>query len=198
MNEILLQGMYYGIVMLLSMGAVAVYYRGFFFPYFKVRSSFGKYVMIKARSQLRDFFIVGWVEDGFLCFKLDKEKVRLCLNPKAKQIYKCLSVNWVDYDVETNSICSVDYTVISGFDAKKFSDLLTRALMRPSIKTGTEKIMLILIIVLVILALIFAFCSYMSYANSSTIVKSLPQIMAMAKGTVIGGTTAIWISYSLK
>lgn len=181
-NAILIQAGAYGAVILVTILGMATMFRGYFWKYIKVRTSFGKYLMVKIRSTMRDYFAIGWVEDGFLCYKAeDKSVIRIAINTKDRIIYRCSGVNWVDVDDERHAICRVDYSAVSGFDSKKFSDLLTRALMRPSITSGQEKIILFASLGALIAAAAAAYLAYLAYGNTQTILKVLPTIQAAAK-----------------
>lgn len=189
-HPILIQTAAYGGVIIFTILSMAIMFRGYFWIYIKVRTSFGKYLMVKIRSTMRDYFTKGWVEDGFLIYKaMDKTLIRIALDKHKKVVYRCLSVNWIDVDDETHSICTVDYSAVNGFDSKKFSDLLTRALMRPAISSGQEKIMLIACIGALIAAGIAAYLSYLSYADTQLIIKQLPSMLNAAVNTIKIGTT---------
>lgn len=193
-SEVLIQAGYYGVVLVLAIGFVGLILKGFFWKYVKVRLSFGRLVLVKVRSKLQDSFLSGWVEDGFLVFKNKKDEFRLSLKDK-QPIYRSLSVNWIDVDEEKNAICNADYSTVEGYDAKKYNDLYTRALMRPSIGFGKEKLIIVLIIICVIASL---GALYMGYRNSEALTTLLPQITAqvnnlieVAKGTITGSATNI-------
>jgi len=197
MNEIfssvLVQALYYGLWGTLCVFFVGAFQRGFFVNYFKVRTSFGKLVMVKIRSPLRDYFCRGWVEEGFLVYKVKKgfrdyDTIRLNL-PQGKVFYKCMSVAWIDVDDEKHAICQTDYSVVSGYDAVKNNNLHTRALMKPSITVGQEKLILVLIVVVGLIALGALYMAYMSYANIQSLNIALPDMLKNLAGTVTGGKT---------
>lgn len=76
MNEIfesvLIQALYYGVWGFICIMFIAVLQRGFFYNYLKVRTSFGREVMVKIRSPLRDYFARGEVTEGFLVYKIKR------------------------------------------------------------------------------------------------------------------------------
>jgi len=189
----MLQAIYYGLVMTLTMFFCGAFLRGFFVNYFKVRTSFGKLVMVKVRSPLRDYFARGEVQEGFLIYKIKRgfreyDTIRLNIPPGKSVFYKCLSVVWVDVDDEQHAICKTDYSAVEGYDAVKNNNLHVRALMKPSIATGQEKIMLVLIIVAIAVGL---FGIYMSYTNAQGLAElqeMIPRLLRMS-GTVTGGAT---------
>ena len=158
-GAVLIQTLYYGIVMTLTIMGFGLFQRGFFTTYFKVRTSFGKYVLVKVRSSLRDYFVKGWVEEGFLIYKLkrgfmDYDTIRINIPQNAKVFYRCMSVMWIDVDDEKHAICQTDYTAVTGYDAIKNNNLHTRALMRPTIASTNEKILMVLIVVVGIIAIL--------------------------------------------
>lgn len=196
-NAVLLQAGYYGTVMVLTLMFCGVFQRGFFSTYFKVRTSFGKYVLVKVRSPLRDYFKKGWVEEGFLMYEvkrdgpgLFKEKDIIRLNiPKegASPFYKCLSVMWVDVDDEKHAICKTDYSAVTGYDAIKNNNLHQRALMRPSLTNGYEKIMMALLAGLCIGVLILAMICWKNGQAILALKQQIPGIIEGMRGTVVGG-----------
>ena len=190
--EILTQTSYYGILMLLTIMIIAFMLRGFFWTYIKVKLSFGKYIMIKLRTSVRDYFKVGWVEEGFLCYKVDRKDVRRFVIPKGINVfYRCMGVNWVDMEEEVGAFAKTDYSATPGFDSQKFSDLYIRALMRPNLSNNMDKILFILVMVAMIGALAGAYLGYMGYNNSEIIKKTIesigPTIANSCKATIVGG-----------
>jgi len=189
---VMLQAFYYGLVMVTTIFFCGAFLRGFFINYFKVRTSFGKLVMVKVRSPLRDYFARGEVQEGFLIYKIKQgfrtyDTIRLNIPTSSNVFYKCLSVAWVDVDDEKHAICKTDYSTVSGYDAVKNNNLHTRALMKPSIATGQEKLLLFIIIIVGLIALASA---YLSYANSSALrdlTANLPTMLKGLSGTIRGG-----------
>lgn len=191
MGLILMQALYYGITMLLTAGIIMVFLRGFLWTYFAVRTSFGKYLMVKVRNPLRDYFKKGWVDEGFLVYKHNKDEKRLALIPGENYLYRCLNVYWIDVDEETNSIVNRNYANVTGFDAIKFSDLLKRALMRPTLGDNKEKIMIVLLIGCILGIGVLIYLAYVGNTQTGELIKALPQMFANIKGTVVGSVTNI-------
>jgi hypothetical protein len=192
LNSIMLQALYYGVVVTLTIVLLGVFQRGFFATYWKVRTSFGKYIMIKVRSPLRDYFMKGWVEDGFVQYEIkhgfmDKSTVRIKIEPDSNPFYKCMSVIWVDVDDDRHAICKCDYSVVSGHDPVKIDNIIKRALMRPSVNGGMEKIMLFLMVICVIGILVGAYFGYVGMAKISALNEALPSMLKNIAGKVVGG-----------
>ena len=173
-HPIFVQTFCYAIVMVLSLGIAAILLKGFFMKYVKVRLSFGKFILVKIRSPLRDYYGVGWVEDSFLVYKRRKNNIRILITDKI--FYRSLGVTWVDVDEEINAACTVDYTGVAGYDAEKYDDLLTRALMKPSIKSNFEKIVVAILVGTLILCGAAAYLSYLGYNNTQIITLTLAQV----------------------
>jgi len=193
-HPVFIQAGAYGIVLLMAIGIVAALLKGFFWKYVRVRLSFGRLVMIKVRSKLRDYFTVGWVEEGFLIHKNGGKEHRLSLKDK-NAVYRSLAVNWIDVDEEKNSVCNVDYDPVAGFDAKKYNDLYIRALMQPEIGFGKEKIIIAMLVVIGVAVLVGV---YLTYTNSEAMRLLGPQLSQQiaelanaAKGTVVGSSSNI-------
>lgn len=192
-SEVMVQAFYYFLLMLFTILLVGGLQKGFFMNYLKVRLSFGKYVLVKVRSPLRDYFKKGWVDEGFLCYEVkksfnEKNTIRLSLPSNEKIFYKCLAVMWIDVDDEKHAICMTNYGVVSGYDAVKNDNLHLRALTRPTIASGHEKIMLFLVIAVGLVALGALYLSYANYAQIQDLTHAIPQWLNNMKGTVIGGT----------
>lgn len=195
MNPILLQAFLYGGVIILTLFAVSIFLRGFFWKYYKVRTSMGRYILVKIRSLLRDHYAVGWIEEGFLCYKTKiggkKEMIRIAIDEGTNPVYRSIAINWVDVDDEKNAIVKPDFTAVSGHDPIKFNNLLVRALMRPGLTDKTTLIIIICVIITLLVAIAGLYFSYKAYALDSKILEQLPEIIKQAlagKGTVTGSS----------
>jgi hypothetical protein len=190
-HPVFVQAFYYGIVLFGTLALAGAFQRGFFWKYAKVRTSFGKYLMVKIRTPLRDYFAVGQVIEGFLVYKLHKETVRYSINSYDKVFYRALAVTWVDVDEEKHCLVKVDFSVVSGFDAPKFESLNVRALMKPTGRSLKEKI-IIFLLVLILLGVIAAI--FMSIKNAGAVnelTNSIPTWLENMRGAVKGSTGAI-------
>jgi len=192
MGDLLIQMACYAGVIIFCIVGIAFFMRGYFWKYFKVKTSFGKNLMVKIRTPLRDYFAVGWIEENFLCYKIKddtgKYTIRIAINSQDKIVYRCMAINWIDVDEEKNAICKANYETVTGFDAKKHSDLHTRALMRPTITSGQEKIILVCVLLTLVISAAALFFAFKGNAMASMIWTNLPGIVntAVDKGTVIG------------
>lgn len=147
-HPVFIQAFYYMIVLVLGMGCISFFMRGFFWKYVKVRMSFGRLILVKVKSINRDYYSVGSISDGFLLYKAPTGEKRIDIKEVKNPIYRSLAVNWVDVDERTNGVCCPDYSTITGFDAVKYSDLYIRCLYKPTLNDTKEKIMFALLIVI--------------------------------------------------
>lgn len=196
-HPVFIQAFYYALVMVFCFSAVGAIQRGFWWRYVKVRTSFGKYVMVKIRTPLRDHFAVGWVDENFLIYKTKddtgKYTIRISINTTDKIFYRSMAITWVDVDNEKHAISKADYSACEGFDAKKHSDLHTRALMRPAVNSTQEKLIIAGVIITIVLAGAAAYLSYANYAYLQQVYTDLPGMVAEAaqKAIVIGSNRVI-------
>jgi len=180
-SELMLQAGYYAFVMIIVIFGISMLLRGFFLCYVRVRLSFGKFILVKIRTALRDYYSVGRVEDGFLVYKCRGNMIRLNLDSNGMGIYRCIAVNWVDVDEEKNAIMKRDYDAVSGYDAKKYDNLYVRCLTKPTINSARDKIMLICIVIACLVGVAALLVSIQNYM----VVKALPEVVkAAVKGTL--------------
>lgn len=185
-HPVYIQAFYYGLLMIIVFFIVSMLFKGFFLKYVKVRLSFGKYVLVKIRSPIRDYFAVGWVEESFLCFKRKVDGTKAIIRaivPKETPFYRCLSVLWVDYDEETADICKCDYTGAKSFDPVKYDNLLVRALQKPAIGDNMQKIMIVLLVIAIAVGIAGV---YFGYINTKGIegLNNIPGMISNLKGTI--------------
>jgi len=183
MNVILLQAFYYAVVMALSVMFLGFIMKGFLFKFLKVKMSFGKYVLVKLRGINRDFFQVGWIEEGFLVYKANKEEKRVSLEDNSA-FYRSVGVSWIDIDEQKSAICKTDYKTIEGFDSVKYNNLYKRALTRPVIASNKEKIIMVLLIGIAIAIVFLAYMVYTQDANIQAIQNGLNSILTKMSSSV--------------
>ena len=185
---------YYFLVMLLGIVVMAMFLKGFIGNYIKARASFGRLVLIKIRGKLRDYFTVGHVEEGFLVYnkKGVKEPLRIAIKGD-DFFYRSLSCIWVDMDEEKQALSKTDYNAVSGHDPEKWSNLLKRALEKPMIDSGKEKLIVFGVILAVILGLATAFICFKLMRDITWLRQNLPGMIASAKqtATIVSSNTAI-------
>src|SRR4030042_1490743 len=122
---------------------------GFLTKWFKVKSSRGKFVLLKIRTIAGDYFSHGIIKDGFLVFKARTGQKRMSIgNQYQTAIYRSMGVSVIDIDDEKNGFVLHDWSKVSGFDAEKFEDLYTRALMKPQLMDKNTQIILVILVLL--------------------------------------------------
>ena len=188
MNPIIIQTIYYAAVMVLTLVVVGLLQRGFFWKFFRVKVSFGKYILCKIRAVNRDYFRVGRIEEGFLVYKSEQGKKRIPIKDNSV-FYRSIGPAWVDVDEEKNALGKHDYSTVSGFDAIKYNDLFLRALHRPKIADNKEKIVIgCLVLIIVAIAVVGFFIYKQDYS-----IQFLGQQMELVKeavkqGVIVGGS----------
>lgn len=190
-HPVFIQAFYYGIVLFGTLALAGAFQRGFFWKYAKVRTSFGKYLMVKIRTPLRDYFAVGQVVEGFLVYKLRKDTIRYSINSYDKVFYRCLAVTWVDVDEEKHGLVKVDFSTVTGFDAPKFESLNTRALMKPAERSLKEKIIIILLVLILVGVLVAVFMCIKNAGAVNDLATSIPGWLENMRGAVKGSTGVI-------
>lgn len=176
--------MYYAIWAAIIILVISLIMKGFFWKYLKVRMSFGRLCMVKVRNVMTDYFAIGSVDENFLIYKHKGTDKRLHMSGHKKLFYRCMGVNWIDVDEDKNAIFTADYEPVPGFDSRKFSDLLSRALMRPAINSKKEQIMFICILLMVGLLLVAIFLLYKNMQASETVINEIPRIIDTIKASV--------------
>jgi len=162
-QSVLIQiGLYVAVVLFVFV-AINVMSSGWLLPWFRTKSSRGKNILVKIRTIAGDYYAIGLIMDGFLVFKSRSGKKRLAIgNQHHGAIYSSMGVKVIDVDDEKNAFVLHDWSKVSGFDAEKFEDLYTRALMKPSLMDKNTQIILI---ILVLLALGVAFGFYILHGK---------------------------------
>ena len=188
MNPILLQVVNNGAILLIAVLILSLPQRGFIWKFIRVRLSFGKLLMVKIRAINRDHFKVGHIVERWLIFKFDKNSQKRIAIDDSSPFYRCLGCTWVDIDEGKNAVVQPDYSVVSGFDAVKYSDLLKRALYKPQINDDIMNFRIIMIMVGVgILATgVVIFIVYNMYNQIGILQQA---VAGLQKGTVVGSPT---------
>ena len=77
MSPISIGLLYNLIVFVLALAFIGFLQRGFFWPFIRVKVSFGKYVLIKIRAINRDHYRMGEINEGFLIYKHTRKELSL-------------------------------------------------------------------------------------------------------------------------
>ena len=159
-KQILIQTGYYLVVLIIGFLIVGLLQKGFFWPFIRVKLSFGKFVMVKVRGLNRDYYRVGTIEEGDLIYFQKKYDRKIINILDRDSFYRSLGILWIDVDETKNCILKPDAKVVSGFDAIKMSNLIVRALTGPELEDNKTKMILaigIFICVLIIVIGILVF-----------------------------------------
>ena len=161
MSPILLQTIYYAVVMMMSLVFVDLLTQGFFHKYVKVFGSLGRQCFIKVRQTTYDGITIGKEDEGFLIFKYHGKGYRMPIPNDKKVFYRFLFVSWIDVDGEKWAITQADYSAVSSSDPSKVENLMNRILTLPEDddinQTKTLIIVAVILGILIITALIFEF-----------------------------------------
>lgn len=151
----------YTVVLIIAFGLIAFLQRGFFWSWMRVKTSYGRLVLIKVRTLTTEIYRVGEIKEGTLNYTIYKHK-RMINNITPDCIYRNISVNCIDVDDEKNAVMRRDYSAVSGFDAIKQADYIERAEKKPVLNDTEQQLKILLIIVIVVggLVLIGLFFNY--------------------------------------
>lgn len=141
MHPILLQAIYYAIVMFLTVFIIAFFQRSFFWKFWKVKTSLGRLTIVKSRGKLRDCFYTAEEKDGTLIWKVKGGQKTVPL--KDNFTYSAIGIRWIDYDEMTGGFVKPDFSTTDTNDAEAYDNLIMRILMRPTITDQKMKIILI-------------------------------------------------------
>jgi len=182
LKAVLIQTLGYAVAMFAGLIGIGFLQRGFFFPWFKVRASLGKKILIRVRQVSHwEYFVGSWNEQDIIFG--DKKNRKRVNNVTREHIYRSLGINWVDFDGKTWSILPTASTeAVTGFDPEKQESLVTRALYKPPLDDVKDKI----VILLLILAIVGAGASaYFGYVNAQKIEAVRLAVESLSNGLVV-------------
>ena len=167
--EVGIQATTYFISFLAGIFLVDLISGGFIRTYMRVRSSFGKLVLVRVKTRLRDYYRAGKVTEGWLVFTgLDKQARRYGI-PEGKECFtRVLNVDELRVDEESGKVQTVSYSMENGNDPVKLEDLYTRALYRPSAQAGKKAAIMIVLLIALIAGV--GFMIYIQYQTGTQVV----------------------------
>lgn len=169
-------------LMVIAIGGVAFFQAGFFGPYFKVKSSRGKKLLLKVLHPVQSYFRAGKLEEGFLVYK-DRTGNERRIEFQEGCIDRCVGVYWATVDDEKN--CMVrrfDGKGLDSFDAVKYDELYKRALYKPDLMDDRlAKLTLVLLCVIVIVMVAVA---VMTFKNMQAGQELLSAVQGLGVGVV--------------
>lgn len=184
MHPILIQTISYGVVLAIALLILSFLQRGFFWKFVRVKTSLGRFVLVKIRSVNRDHFSVGSVHENFLIYKSGNDRKRLTI-PDNGVFYRSLGIAWLDVDDTKNAICKTSYESSPGFDAVKYNNLYLRALYKPVIADTKEKL---IIGAIVIIGIMLAVALWLLYNQGNSLGVIQQAIGTLKTGTVVPAT----------
>lgn len=137
---------------------------GLLAPFFKVKVSRGKKVLVIVRNQIQDYFRPGEIIEGFLVFEdRQKETRRIPMIPGV--VSRAATIFWVTVDDEKNTFIKRDTgEMVSGFDAVKYDELYKRALYKPlTMGDNLLKVVILLLILVLIAVVVVGFMNFKNY-----------------------------------
>ena len=139
----------YFVVFLMTVFALNFSTRGLIFTWMRVKMSRGARLLMKCRTPTRDYYTSAKLTENVLIFKVkgNKEKKTLPLQPDV--IYQCFGVSTVDYDEQKGAFARTDFSAVSGHDPEKTTNLITRALMKPSQQAVNVGIITLIVVILI-------------------------------------------------
>jgi len=169
----------------ITLVAVGFIQNGFFWKFLNVKLSSGKNILVKIKEVQRHYYRVGTIIDGQLIYKLAKKDVkRISIPTDETVIYKSLGIDFIDVDGITNSIKTVNYEAVTGFDSVKMNDLFIRALSKPKLDETDKIIVLILLGIIVIAVGVVIF----NILDQSQQIEFIKNQLANMQGNVVGGS----------
>ena len=191
MNPILAQTFYYFIAMVIGIMALWFLMRDFLFKFLKVKASLGKLILVKVRSNIRDYYKVAKEENGFLVWKTKTGENRVSITDNTI-FYRLMNCLCVDFDEKTSAFVKPDFTAVSSYDPEKYDNLYKKTLYRPSVDNPMQKYMFFAVIgciIAVVFCIIIVFIIKgqvtQILANTGSIQADVSQLVP----TVVGGTT---------
>ena len=163
--------------------------RGFFWPFFKVKTSLGRLVLVEVHELNRNYFKPGEIIDGFLTYlNQKKEACRHKVPTDVVVLFRRHGVTSIEVDAESGNIRSVNWNAVSGFDSVKFEELYERALYKPE---GTDPLIKIILGVLILQFLVTILVAFQVFPLSKKIDALSAQVTElvnrMDSGTILSG-----------
>lgn len=182
-NEMLQFLLSYVLVLVIGFVLIQWLSGGFFTKFLKVKASRGKLVLVNVRSKLIHYFVAGKIEGEFLVYQDRESRANKQKEPKRLAIkennvfYRAYGVSCINVDESTNNIIAPNMSVVPGFDSLKFSNLLTRALFKPSLdEDDTTKKIVIGILIVCILLILGLIVVYVKIGTIESLIASLNTI----------------------
>lgn len=143
-----------------AMIIVSFVQKGFFWKFFRVKTSFGKFTMIRLKEVNQWNYAIGQIIEGYLIFKTKDGVKRINITDK-KFLYRSLGCTWLDLDNPTNALIEPSSNqATQTHDALKTDSLFKRCLYRPAEDDRTEKIKFLISIFTLVVGIAAAYMAF--------------------------------------
>jgi hypothetical protein len=153
---------------------------GLFGPFFKVKASRGKKILVRVRNPVQDYFRAGEVIENHLIFK-DREKDTRRIPMEYGVVSRAATIFWCEVDDEKNCFFKrEDAKAVQTYDAKKTDSLLVRALYKPALEDNFTKAILLLVIVGLLFTIVVGVLVYRATQRIDAVQVSLDALRSTA------------------
>lgn len=182
--QIIIQIGVYLALMIFIFFALNFWTQGFFAKWLKVKTSRGKLVLVRVQGLTGEYYRPGKISEGDITFKDNKKEIRRLSLPGRESINRGMGVNYVIIDDVKNAVMTIDFKMVSGFDAEKNNSLHIRALYKPSLLDDKTKIIIGVLVVTAILVIVGLVINYQGHKSLMTAIEALRQISSSTGGGV--------------
>lgn len=163
--------------MLVIIGIMNFLFGGLLGPFFKVKSSRGKKILVIIRNPVQDYFKAGEVNENHLVFK-DREKDTRRIPMEHGVVSRRAGIFWCEIDDEKSCFFRRDDGKgVMTYDAKKTDSLLLRALYKPTLQDDIiPKVTLVLVIVALLAVIVTAVLVYRQGQKIDLVMSTLDMI----------------------
>lgn len=154
--------------MAVIIGIMAFLLGGLLKPFFEVKRSRGKKILVIIRNPVQDYFKAGEVLENHLVFK-DREGSTRRIPMIHGVVSRRATIFWCEVDDEKSCFFKRDDgKAVGTYDAKKTDSLILRALYRPSL-TDDTKILMGILVLCIIAVVVGLGVGYMVYSQGQRI-----------------------------
>lgn len=161
-------------------------------PFFIVKSSRGKKILVIIRNPVQDYFVPGEVLEEHLVFK-DREGETRRIPMMHGVVSRRATIFWCEVDdAKSCFFTRDDGKGVQTYDAKKTDSLITRALYKPTLGDDSNLIkgILVLTILSVIMTLAVGYLVYKQGGRLDAIDASL-NALSTARSVILNNATVI-------
>lgn len=170
----------YGLVgIVLSLFALNWWLAGLFWPFFKVKASRGKKILVTVRNPVQDYYRVGEVVEDHLIYK-NRQKITKRIPMMEGVVSRRATIFWVDVDDAKDCFFKRDDGKgASAYDAAKTDHLFLRCLYRPTLTDDMlPKVTLVLCIGILLVVIVVAVLTFKNGQKTDLILQSVQALQA--------------------